>query len=137
MYAWTGRKRINIKLALYITLWRLANQVTFRDIADRFNVGQGTAFSVIAKVTKILSNKINQFVKWPNSHNKFQKIMEDFQVLRQSHPFPNVVGCLDSTHIEILTPKVDAKSYYNRKGTHSLILQVRLSLCSYFMTTFN
>nr|CAI5841833.1 unnamed protein product [Callosobruchus analis] len=36
--------------------------------------------------------------------------------------FPGVVGCVDGTHIQIPGPRRD-NSYYNRKGTHSVLLQ--------------
>ena len=35
--------------------------------------------------------------------------------------FPNVVGCLDGTHVKILAPLLeDERSYVNRKGYHSI-----------------
>ncbi|PSN42157.1 putative nuclease HARBI1, partial [Blattella germanica] len=39
-------------------------------------------------------------------------------------PFPGVIGCIDGTHIQIPAPKNNRGSYYNRKGFHSILLQV-------------
>lgn len=38
--------------------------------------------------------------------------------------FPNVVGCVDGTHIKIKAPNVNEGEYVNRTGFHSLNVQV-------------
>lgn len=38
--------------------------------------------------------------------------------------FPNVVGCVDGTQIKIKAPNVNEGEYVNRKGFHSLNVQV-------------
>lgn len=42
--------------------------------------------------------------------------------------FPEVIGMVDGTRIEIAAPHVDRQSYINRKGFYSIQLQV-----SYFV----
>ncbi|XP_017477248.1 PREDICTED: putative nuclease HARBI1 [Rhagoletis zephyria] len=48
--------------------------------------------------------------------------MEQFEASR-ALPFPFVLGCIDGTHIRISQPLKDSISYYNRKGTYSIIVQ--------------
>ncbi|XP_039308183.1 putative nuclease HARBI1 [Solenopsis invicta] len=38
--------------------------------------------------------------------------------------FPGVIGAIDGTHIKIIAPKDRSESYINRKGYHSIQLQV-------------
>ncbi|KAL0879751.1 hypothetical protein ABMA27_003464 [Loxostege sticticalis] len=44
---------------------------------------------------------------------------------------PVVVAAVYGTHIKINAPTKDAQSYINRKGTHSIQVQVRIALCLY------
>lgn len=94
-------------------------------------MSQRGAHIALKRMTKIIADLIVDFVKWPNSHAEFKKIMEDFQELRSERPFPNVIGCIDSTHIQIPPPKTNSSSYYNRKGQYSIILQVS---CTFLIT---
>jgi hypothetical protein len=48
----------------------------------------------------------------------------EFTELRGPTGFPGVFGCVDGTHIAIRAPSQDSGSYYNRKGFHSILLQV-------------
>ena len=54
----------------------------------------------------------------------------DINTVKQSFQnmadFPGVVGCIDGTHIPIITPMEDGHRYINRKGFPSIIL---LAVC--------
>jgi hypothetical protein len=38
--------------------------------------------------------------------------------------FPDVIGAIDCTHIKIADPTVNEEEYVNRKGFHSINVQV-------------
>ena len=38
--------------------------------------------------------------------------------------FPNVVGATDCTHVPIKSPSVNEEAYVNRKGVHTINIQV-------------
>ena len=38
--------------------------------------------------------------------------------------FPNVIGCIDCTHIRISGPHQNEHEYVNRKGVHSINVQL-------------
>ncbi len=38
--------------------------------------------------------------------------------------FPGVVGAIDGTHVRIISPTVNEEAYVNRKGFHSINVQV-------------
>ncbi|XP_015524878.2 putative nuclease HARBI1 [Neodiprion lecontei] len=42
----------------------------------------------------------------------------------ESSSFPKVIGAIDGTHIRINAPKEDQRDYVNRKGYHSIHLQL-------------
>jgi len=45
-------------------------------------------------------------------------------LIKNRYGFPKVIGAIDGTHIKITAPKVNPESYVNRKGFHSIQLQV-------------
>lgn len=42
--------------------------------------------------------------------------------------FPKIIGAIDGTHIRINAPKEDQRAYVNRKGYHSIHLQVFIAI---------
>lgn len=122
-----GRCPYTLEECLLITLWKMSNGcVTFRQISDRFNIGMGTAHSIFYKTIKTICC-LKKEIAWP-SVSQQELVMERFQDSREN-PFPYVVGCVDGTHLKILQPKLDPISYYNRKGFHSINMQVRNEVC--------
>jgi len=43
---------------------------------------------------------------------------------KEASGFPNTIGVIDGTHIRIEAPKKNPIDYINRKGYHSIQLQV-------------
>lgn len=72
------------------------------------------------RVIKALYDLVPFFIKWP-SHNTAQTIWTGFEV---ASSFPKVIGAIDGTHINIPAPHNEPASYVNRKGHHSIQLQV-------------
>lgn len=102
-----------------IFLWYIANQETFRTIAERFNVTESSAYRVINKVVEILFSKQNEFIKWPE-FNEYKRISEEFKVKKGLN---GVIGAIDILHIPIKRPQQDSQNYENRKGCYSITLQ--------------
>ena len=55
--------------------------------------------------------------------------MEDKHAIRRASMyqiagFPCVIGCIDRTHIRIQAPSQNEQNYVNRKGYHSVNVQV-------------
>ncbi|XP_054744524.1 putative nuclease HARBI1 [Anastrepha obliqua] len=116
-----GRDGHSLENCLYMTLWKLCNsRVTFRQLSDRFNIAKGTSHRVFNKTIQAICN-LKSEIEWP-SVDRQQEVMTNFENSRES-PFPFVIGCLDGTHFNIPTPGVDAISYYDRKGNHSVSMQ--------------
>lgn len=61
-----------------------------------------------------------KFIKWPTGECA-KEVARDFE---RYSGFPNVRGAIDGTHIKIRAPHNDPQSFINRKGDHSIQVQV-------------
>jgi hypothetical protein len=116
----SGRPAIPLQNQLMIFLWYMGSLEPLCRIGDRFNV---TEFSVI-KIRRRLCNMLlrhfkTKYIKWPHGQDR-QTVINAF---REKKEFPDVIGAIDSTHIQLKPPKQHSQTYVNRKGYHSIILQ--------------
>ena len=73
-------------------------------------------------MAEALCKKANQFIRFPQNNEEINAIKTQFYRLKR---FPHVIGAIDCTHVEILSPKKDIEvDYVNRKGRHSINVQV-------------
>lgn len=84
--------------------------------SDRFNMDRGSNHRVVLRFCKLLYNKRAAYIKWPRGD-------EWLTISAQFRRFPNVIGAVDGTHVEIPKPKKD-DSYNNRKLTASIQVQL-------------
>lgn len=71
-------------------------------------------------MVKAICRLRNVFIRWPS-----RRVAEETaERIYRNKGFPGVIGALDDTHIRISAPKNDPQSYINRKGYHSIHLQV-------------
>ncbi|CAF4891055.1 unnamed protein product [Pieris macdunnoughi] len=103
-----------------LTIWILATPESFRSVADRFGLCKTITYSAFKEIVHILANLLPQFVRWPDAQ-ECEVIEAGFRSRREG--FPGIIGAIDGCHIEIIQPPGNANDYYNRKGTHSIILQ--------------
>ena len=103
-----------------IALWRLATNADYRSTGHIFGVAKGTVCVIVHEVCDaIVQVLMKKYIKFP-SGNQLTAVLNGFE---RCHGFPQCVGAVDGTHIEILAPEDCTKDYYNRKGYHSIILQ--------------
>ncbi|XP_023247672.1 protein ANTAGONIST OF LIKE HETEROCHROMATIN PROTEIN 1-like [Copidosoma floridanum] len=115
-----GNVPISAEKQLLIALWILGTPDSYRSVTSKFGVAKSTAWKSTFRVVKVLCNYRNYFIRWP-SHEEAQETAVRIQ---EAHGFPGVIGALDGTHINISAPKNDPNAYINRKGKHSIQLQV-------------
>ncbi|XP_074101041.1 uncharacterized protein LOC141528733 [Cotesia typhae] len=111
---------IPLQKKILLTIWILATPDSFRSVADRFGLPKSNADLIFKEIVDILSNLLPQFVRWPDA-NEWEIIEAEF--LSKPGGFPGILGAIDGSHIEILQTPGNANDYYNRKETHSIILQ--------------
>lgn len=71
---------IDVAEALCATLWYLSNQVSMRDISDRFNLAKSTVHEVVYKVVRIIANHASDYIKWPTVEN-VDSTVHEFELL--------------------------------------------------------
>lgn len=59
-------------------------------------------------------------IRWPTL-GRMQRYALQFEQIKG---IPHVVGAVDGSHIPIIGPTQQAPDYFNRKGFHSILLQV-------------
>ena len=87
---------------------------------ELLNVSQPTASRTIAAVTTALRRQLPNWVQFPNQEEADKQKRKFREIAR----FPNVIGCVDSTHVEIQAPSINEHEYVNRKNTHSINVMV-------------
>ena len=67
----------------------------------------------------IVCHLLPSYVKWPTG----ERLEESVAGFLTKWNFPQCVGAIDGTHIEIVAPSECSADFYNRKGRFSIIMQ--------------
>lgn len=90
-------------------------------IGDDINVHKTTVSRVVFKVSKEIAKLSRTYINMPNNEN-LREVKAQFYGIAG---FPNVIGCVDGSHIPIQSPGGDqAELFRNRKGFFSINVQV-------------
>lgn len=89
-------------------------------IGDTLGYDKGTVSRVVEDVTNALMRRKDDFINWPNDEDTKNEIKCGFF---ERANFPNVLGCIDGTHVPIKGPGEDENAFVNRKGYHSINVQ--------------
>lgn len=91
-----------------------------------------TSVSVAVKqVTNSLVQHAHEFIKFPMTPVSQNRVKQGFM---DRYGFPGVLGAIDCTHVQIRAPAVHGVIYVNRKGNHSINIQV---VCDAFQNIIN
>lgn len=110
--------RVSNEKKVHMAVWYLSNQETFRQMANLFGLQyKASAHFSILQVLRAMAEKMKeQYIRWPDTDEQ-EVIATEFQL---KTGFPNVIGCIDGTHIAIKPPAADRDSFINRKGFPSV-----------------
>ncbi|GAB1867408.1 Putative nuclease HARBI1 [Camponotus japonicus] len=115
----SGRKTISPEKQFLVAIWKMVTPDSYRSICEKFNVGRASALRAVRRVSKAIAKLSPLFITWPKG-NRAQEVMMGFSL---ASAFPEIIGAIDGTHINIKAPHVYPESYVNRKGHHSIQLQ--------------
>ncbi|XP_025098862.1 putative nuclease HARBI1 [Pomacea canaliculata] len=94
---------------------------TFQNVcADLAGVSQSMAGRIIDRVTRALLDRAHRWITFPNQQEADRQKAKFFNL----GGFPDVVGCIDGTHVRIQAPWRNEHEYVCRKNYHSINVQV-------------
>ena len=94
----------------------------FQNLAgEMIGVDKSTASRAIHRVTDAMVNLMHRWVVMPTQHQADRQKVKFMRIAG----FPNVIGCIDGTHIRIQAPSTNEHEYVNRKNVHSINVQVK------------
>jgi hypothetical protein len=105
---------------LAITLCYLTTGNSQISLSFEFRVGRSTICSIIRDTCLALWESLQpEFVRAPSSEEDWKGISSEFY---KSWNFPNCIGAIDGKHVTIQCPQGAGSTYYNYKGSHSIVL---------------
>lgn len=113
-----GREKVYPEKAFLLSVWYLANQNSFREVADRFGLSYSATHNCLKRTLEFLISLTPNTIKWP-----MEEAREEIKEAFSKNNGPKAMGAIDGTHFEILKPSENQDSYINRKGYHSILLQ--------------
>lgn len=117
-----NKKRVlNLEKKLLFAVWTMSKQESFLSSGDRFNFAKSSAHIAFCEILQVICSLLGDYIKWPN-FERYRNISQAFREKSGGY-IPGVVGAIDGCHIEIKQPVNNPIDYYNRKNTHSIILQ--------------
>ncbi|KAK2821361.1 hypothetical protein Q7C36_020704 [Tachysurus vachellii] len=108
---------------LCVALRFFANGSFLYNIRDAEHISKATVCRAVRKVCLALKRFLQIFVLFPG-HKPVRVIKEEFYRICRSNSLPNVVGCIDCTHIPIIAPSENEADYVNRRSIHSINVQI-------------
>ena len=93
-------------------------------LSFEFCLGRSTVCHVVKEVCEALWDSLQpDFVKMASKEDEWLAISREYE---QTWNFPNCIGAIDGKHIVIQAPANAGSSFYNYKGSHSVVL---LAIC--------
>lgn len=90
-----------------------------KGVGKDYEVGlaQSSFSQVLAQVVEVFEQVLCvQWITWPTQDEQ-RRIVHDFY---SKYKLPGVIGCIDGTHVNIVSPSRNKHLFYNRKGKCSL-----------------
>ena len=120
------REALDVETQVGITLYYLSDEGRYRKVANAFGVARSTVSLVIRNVTRAISKHLGpKYIQLPMTE---AEVEEHASKYLEYHGFPQCIGAIDGTHIEIKQPKDNYTDFLNRKGKYSFNVQ---ALCDY------
>ncbi|XP_058229067.1 uncharacterized protein LOC131342322 isoform X2 [Hemibagrus wyckioides] len=111
---------VPLEMRVAIALYKLGGCREYRSIAYRFGVHKTTVMKFVYMFCKgVVNQAIRHFIRVP-SLQEARAIAKRFE---SNFCIPQVIGCVDVTHIPVLAPSDCYMNFINRKDWTSYVLQ--------------
>ena len=115
----SGALSLSLQVCVALRYFATAGQQDL--VGDTIQIHKSTVCRTVRRVARALCARMNDFVFMPADNQKLNEIRHKFHAMSG---FPDVIGCIDGTHIKVAAPPVDENAYVNPKGFHSINAQV-------------
>lgn len=109
-----GRQQLSADKTCLITLAYIGAQMSMYAIGDKFDVTESSVHACVTRIIHFLHAISGEVICWPSSA-EMSRIKAGFLAKSSGKGPRNAVGCIDGSHLQILTPSELAQSYFNRK----------------------
>ena len=115
------RDVITLEKRVAITLYYLKDQGSLLMTGNTFGIAKSTTNIVIKEICGILAEKMApELIKFPTAKAVVEKSSCRFL---ERFGFPQVIGCVDGTHIPIRQPSENSHDYFSYKMCYSINCQ--------------
>ncbi|XP_063811615.1 putative nuclease HARBI1 [Pseudophryne corroboree] len=115
------------------TLHFLASGTFQPTLSQTCGFSQSTLSRCITQVIRAFRKLTIQYIKFPETDSECQEIKLGFY---NKYKFPNVLGAIDCTHVQIRPPRNSEECFRNRKQFHSLNVQAVCDVNMRFLNIF-
>ena len=115
------REPISAEQRLAVTLRYLTTGDAHTTIGASYRISPTTVGRIIHEMCLSIWNRLNEkgCMIAPTTDEEWIKVADDFEIRWN---FPNCLRAIDGKHIHMFAPPNAHSSYYNYKGTHSIVL---------------
>ena len=104
-----------------MTLYYLKDEGSLRQTGNSFGVSKATLSITLRVVVNAIINKLmKKYIVLPSTRADLEKAASNFE---KQFGFPQVIGCVDGTHVPIIQPKANSHDYFCYKMKCSLNCQ--------------
>ncbi|KAH8313072.1 hypothetical protein KR059_001351, partial [Drosophila kikkawai] len=94
------------------------------------NIGRSTFSKILHRVIGSLENLCSENI---STQQTSVQINESKDYFLEKFSLPNIIGCVDGTHVKIVKPVEDPSLYLNRKGYFSINAMVVSTIITYYL----
>ena len=120
------RTPVPVKAQVGSFLYYISDDGCYRKTANAFAISRAFISGIIIRVSYAVTTFVRpKLIRLPTTEGKVQELTYRYL---EANGFPQCVGVIDETHVEIAEPSEHYSDFINRKGYFSLNVQV---VCDY------
>ena len=110
---------IDVETQVDITLSRLSTGNTLRMCGEMYDLAKSTSSVIVRKCCEVIRVLLKPLIFVKLTKQRIEVMASEFKELRG---IPYIIGAVDGSHIPIIAPEVDPRSYYCCKRFYSTLL---------------
>ena len=104
-----------------LILYYISNEGPYRKTANAFGISRASISGIIRRVFYAVTTSVDpKLIRLPNTEGEVQELTDGYLAANR---FPQCIGVIDGTHIEVAEPSEYYSDFINGKGYFSLNVQ--------------